>query len=207
MRVMPLDETEKKLWLNLIEEKSIGKTAKILFSFGSIISGDVNLIESMFQIFAKDQKRLYIVSKGAKGDQIDLDSNNMIGSNQIPQTFLLQQVDLAIIHGGNNGITECLYYGIPMVVMPLLADQYDNAQRIQAMNYGRRLDLSHFTEAKLMSLVDELLTDRQIRLKVNNIGCDMRSKNESARAGELINTLAENGHLDEATRRKFGITM
>lgn len=206
LREGSMDEAEKQRWLDMIEEKGKGKTEKVLFSLGSIVSGDSTLIKKCIEVFSKDEKRLYIVSKGSQGDQVELNPNNMIGSNWIPQTFLLQQVDLAIIHGGNNGITECLHYGVPMVVMPLFGDQYDNAQRVQDKNYGRRLDLTKFSGDKLMSHVNELLADQDIRKAVKNIGIKMRSTDALARAGELINTLAEKGHLDNLDREKFGIT-
>jgi UDP:flavonoid glycosyltransferase YjiC (YdhE family) len=67
-------------------------------------------------------------------------------------------VDLVITHGGNNTTTECFHYGKPMVVLPLFWDQYDNAQRVHELGFGRRLDTYGFDDAELSSEVCPALT-------------------------------------------------
>ncbi|MEL6488477.1 MAG: glycosyltransferase [Cyanobacteria bacterium J06621_3] len=48
-----------------------------------------------------------------------------------PQRMLLSQADCAIIHGGPHTITECIHFGVPMLVSPLNRDdQPGNAARV-----------------------------------------------------------------------------
>ena len=96
----------------------------------------------------------FIVSKGPQADEITL-ADNMVGEQTLPQTKVIPQVDLVITHGGNNTTTEALHFGKPMIVLPLFWDQYDNAQRMHELGFGRAArDTYAFTDAELTGAVD-----------------------------------------------------
>ena len=97
-----------------------------------------------------------IVSKGPQADEYEL-AENMIGEEFLPQTAILPQVDLVITHGGNNTVTESLFFGRPMVALPLFWDQYDNAQRVHETGLGIRLDTYGHDGAELTGAIDRLL--------------------------------------------------
>lgn len=59
----------------------------------------------------------------------------------VPQLEVLQHANLFITHGGMNSINEAMYYGVPMVVIPLDADQYINANRTVELGLASRIDL------------------------------------------------------------------
>ena len=122
-----------------------GDGALIYLSLGSLGSADVDLMRRLVAVLA-DTPHRYIVSKGPLHDTYDL-PDNMWGDHQVPQTNVLPMVDLVITHGCNNTTTECFHYGKPMVVLPLFWDQYDNAQRVHELGFGRRLDTYGFDDA------------------------------------------------------------
>ena len=117
-----------------------------------------------------------IVSKGPQHDQLEL-ADNMAGAEFLPQTSILPQVDLVITHGGNNTVTEALFFGKPMVVLPLFWDQYDNAQRIHDTGFGVRLDTYGHTREQLTGAIDGLLADEALK------GGWRRSRPAAGRAG------------------------
>ena len=105
----------------------------VYLSLGSLGSADVGLMKTLIATLADSPFRV-IVSKGPQHAELDL-ADNMTGAEFLPQASILPQVDLVITHGGNNTVTESLYYGKPMVLLPLFWDQYDNAQRIDETGY------------------------------------------------------------------------
>ena len=178
----------------------------IFFSLGSLASGNFGLMRRYMSMLSADTKdRLYVVSKGVNGDRFELDERNMIGDNYIPQTFFLQQANLAIIHGGNNSITECLYYGVPMIVLPNLTDQFDNAQRIEDLKLGKRLNLYNCSRDELLGAVDELLADRDLIDRVKSIGEKMRKRDELGELSNVLSILIEKKRIDEDTARRYNI--
>ena len=117
----------------------------------------------------------FIVSKGPQADRITL-ADNMVGAQMLPQTKVIPQVDLVISHGGNNTVTETLHFGKPLIVLPLFWDQYENAQRIDELGFGVRLDTYGFADDELTGAVDRLLADTALRARLAEIGAAIRAR-------------------------------
>ena len=71
----------------------------------------------------------------------------------------LKHTNLTLAPAGNNTITETFSFGKPMLVLPLFADQYDNAQRVTEKGYGAGVETYAFTEEQLIETIDRLLND------------------------------------------------
>ena len=113
-------------------------SALVYLSLGSLGGADVELMQRLVDVLGTTRHR-YIVSKGPQADRITL-ADNMVGAQMLPQTKVIPQVDLVISHGGNNTVTETLHFGKPLIVLPLFWDQYENAQRMDELGFGIRLD-------------------------------------------------------------------
>ena len=80
-----------------------------------------------------------IVTVGRTQDPMALGPQppNVHVERYIPQTLVLPYCDMVITHGGYNTIMGALSVGLPMVVVPIAADQPDNAARCAALGVGR----------------------------------------------------------------------
>ncbi|MDT5109676.1 MAG: hypothetical protein QOE20_1566, partial [Mycobacterium sp.] len=149
-------------------------SALVYLSLGSLGSADVELMQRLVDVLGTTRHR-FIVSKGPQADRITL-TDNMVGAQMVPQTKVIPQVDLVISHGGNNTITEALHFGKPLIVLPLFWDQYENAQRIDELGFGVRLDTYGFADAELTDAVDRLLDDSALRNKLAEMGAVVRDR-------------------------------
>ena len=171
----------------------LGRTdgSLVYLSLGSLGSADVELMERLVATLGSTPHR-YIVSKGPLADTYEL-PDNMWGAAQVPQTTLLPLVDLVITHGGNNTTTECFHFGKPMVVLPLFWDQHDNAQRVDETGFGRRIGTYDHDDAELVRAVDLLLSDRDLRTRMEALGERIRSRRGTERAATVIEEAARRG--------------
>jgi MGT family glycosyltransferase len=161
-----------------------GPGALVYLSLGSLGSADVDLMRRLVSVLADTQHR-YVVSKGPRADEFEL-PDNMWGGGRLPQTSIIPQCDLVITHGGNNTTTESMHFGKPMIVLPLFWDQYDNAQRVQELGIGTRLDTYGFDDAALRSAVDRLVADEALRTRMSAAGEAIRARDGKRVAADLI---------------------
>jgi MGT family glycosyltransferase len=160
----------------------------LYLSLGSLGSADVGLMRKLIASLADTRYRV-IVSKGPQHDQLEL-ASNMAGEEFLPQASILPQVDLVITHGGNNTVTESLWFGKPMVVLPLFWDQYDNAQRMQETGFGRRLDTYLHEPEELTDAIDELLEDGEMAARLDKLSQRLQQSPGTVRAADLIERVA-----------------
>jgi UDP:flavonoid glycosyltransferase YjiC (YdhE family) len=113
----------------------------------------------------------------------------MWGQKIVPQIKVLPLVDLVITHGGNNTFTETLFFGKPMIVMPLFSDQFDTAQRVQEKGFGVKLDPYNCKENELLESIEKLVNDEMLALKMIKISERIQSSNKISKIVELIEGL------------------
>ena len=164
-----------------------GEGALVYLSLGSLGSADVELMRRLVDVLGRTPHR-YIVSKGPRADEFDL-PDNMWGESRVPQTSIVPLVDLVITHGGNNTTTEAFHFGTPMIVLPLFWDQYDNAQRVDELGYGVRLDTYAFEDEELQQAVDRLVRDDALRERMAKEGEEIRRRDGKTVAADLIEAL------------------
>ncbi len=160
----------------------------VYLSLGSLGSADVDLMKRLVDVLGRTKHR-FIVSTGPQHAEYEL-ADNMWGQEFLPQTAIMPLVDLVITHGGNNTTTESFHFGKPMILLPLFWDQYDNAQRVDELGFGKRLSTYTFTDAEMTSAIDGLLADSALRERMTQMGASIRSRNGKERAADVIEAVA-----------------
>lgn len=163
-------------------------SALIYLSLGSLGSADVGLMKRLIEVLGRTPHR-YIVSMGPQHGEYEL-ADNMVGAEFVPQTRIIPEVDLVITHGGNNTTTESLHFGKPMIVLPLFWDQYDNAQRVDELGFGKRLATYAFTDQEMIDALTSLLGDEELRARMAAMGKEIQARNGLLVGADVIERVA-----------------
>ncbi|XP_005868956.1 PREDICTED: UDP-glucuronosyltransferase 2B31 isoform X2 [Myotis brandtii] len=99
----------------------------------------------------------------------------------IPQNDLLghPKTKAFITHGGANGIYEAIYHGIPMVGLPMFADQPDNIVRMKTKGAAIRLDFNTISSTDLLNALKTVINDpsyKENAMKLSRIHHDQPMK-------------------------------
>lgn len=94
-----------------------------------------------------------------KGPRPSTLGNNTLVVDWMPQKDLLAhpQTKVFVAHGGTNGLQEAIFYGVPVLGIPLFFDQFDNLVRLERRGAAKVLELAHLSqgfEAGLKEVLD-----------------------------------------------------
>ena len=137
----------------------------IVMSFGSVVSTlNDNIIQKFMSAFSRLNETIIWKLKIQPDQQVEFSSNVHIFP-WLPQNSLLAHPNtrLFITHCGNGGQHEAAYHGVPMLGVPLFAEQSHNAFRMVHHGIGLQMDLAALTADDIYKNIMTLLTDHQYR--------------------------------------------
>lgn len=91
----------------------------------------------------------------------------------------------------SNTVTETFSFGKPTIVLPMMGDQYDNAQRIQDKGFGRRLETYKFKDEELLNAVETLINDNALKERLQAVAKRIATSNSKLKACQRIEAVAE----------------
>lgn len=111
----------------------------------------------------------------------------------IPQNLLLPHCDVVITHGGFSTVTEALVHGLPLIAIPIDADQPLNAQRCAALGVAEVIEPERRTPEAIRTALHKVLDDPSYRQNAQEIRDEIARLPGPDHAAELLERLATEG--------------
>jgi UDP:flavonoid glycosyltransferase YjiC (YdhE family) len=108
----------------------------------------------------------------------------------VPHAHLLPRCDVVVSHGGSASVVGALAHGVPLVVLPMGADQPHNADRCEALGVGRTLDPLRATPDEIAAAVQTVLGDGSYRANARRLHAECAALPPATDAVPLLETLA-----------------
>ncbi|MEU9117247.1 macrolide family glycosyltransferase [Streptomyces sp. NPDC048483] len=104
----------------------------------------------------------------------------------VPQTAVLRRADALVSSGGMGGTTEAMYFGVPLVSVPVMPEQTAVADRVAETGIGVEVPYEEATPERLRDAVTHVLSDAGIRHRMNEFQRYTREAGGSSRAVDAI---------------------
>ena len=152
------------------------KTERVIFiSMGTVFNQQPKFYEKCFEAF-QDMEATVVLAVGKRTDinQFKNIPSNFLVYNYVPQLEVLQHTDVFITHGGMNSSSEGLYFGVPLVVIPVAADQPLVAKRVEEVGAGIQLDRLQLTATMLREATEQVLNNKEFSQNSHAIGQSLK---------------------------------
>ena len=108
--------------------------------------------------------------------------------NHVDQIGVLEQADVFVSHCGMNSVSESLYFGVPLVMLPQTPEQNAVAARVLELGAGMKLA----DPANIQNTVSQVLNDPSFREKAAAISAGFRRCTGAKGAADKILSVCKN---------------
>jgi len=130
------------------------------------------------------------------GSQVDLSAFGELPETaavypSVDQIAVLEKTDVFLTHCGMNSVSEALYYGVPLVMLPQTKEQEGVAERVLQLGAGIRLQA--VSPEAIWQAVDALLKDSACRKNAEAIAESFRRCGGAKAAADKIEACCTKG--------------
>jgi MGT family glycosyltransferase len=160
----------------------------VLVSLGSAFTRQPEFYRACVRAFAGLPGWHLVLQIGRHVDPAELGDvpANVEVRSWVPQLAILRQADLFVTHAGAGGSQEGLATATPMIAVPQAADQFGNAEMLQALGVARHLPTREATAEALRETALALLDDPEVARRLKEVQASMAQEGGTRRAADLV---------------------
>ncbi|ASZ14450.1 hypothetical protein KTO58_01570 [Chitinophaga pendula] len=158
----------------------------VYFSLGTVFARPDVIRQVIMAAQGAPWKMVVSIGKNLRTDQFTDLPPNVLLRNYVPQVALLDKVQLVVSSGGLGTISQTLMFGLPILVLPQAADDFDVAQIAVEAQFGLRIDPKQVSPEKVRHAIDELLHNPNYAYHAERVAADFRKCDAPLTAALLV---------------------
>lgn len=164
----------------------------IYISLGSLNTNFIDFYRTCISAF-RDTNYFVFMSIGKKCEVSKLGElpSNFYVRSFLPQLEILKHANIFITHAGFNSVNEALYFGVPMLALPLVNDQHMTAKRLAEMQLGITGNMKEMLPETLREMVEKLSANATIKKNCMLMSHEMCNSINLDLTAEKIETYAK----------------
>jgi UDP:flavonoid glycosyltransferase YjiC (YdhE family) len=164
----------------------------VYFTLGTVFNMESGDLFQRVLAGLRDLPIHLIVTVGRDMDpaEFGLQPANVHMERYIPQALILPRCDLVVSHGGSGSVSGALAYGVPLLLIPMGADQPFNAARCADLRLAQVLDAVEATPESVRTAASALLANPAYRQAAESLRAEIAALPDLEYAIRLLERLA-----------------
>ena len=162
----------------------------VYVTLGTVYNSSALLATILEALAAEPIDLLMTVGPGEDPEQLGPQPANVHIACWIPQDEVLPHCDAVITHGGYGTVSAALRNGLPLVVVPISADQPLNARRCRELGVSTTVAADERTPDRIRAATLDVLGDPTYRQAAQRIAAEALRRPDLDHAFDLLETLA-----------------
>jgi UDP:flavonoid glycosyltransferase YjiC (YdhE family) len=172
-------------WISPFENKN-----PIIYFTAGTVYNSLDFLKIVINA-VKDKELNLFATLGKNNNEASLGAlpKNVKVAQYVPQSLVLPKVQAVICNGGSGVIMGAILAQKPMVIVPMISDQPENARRCEKLGIALIVPLNKLNKDRISETIDHILNDSQLRKRSKNIGeqfAQFDGSNESVRLLEAL---------------------
>jgi len=174
----PIEDSEAPEWLSPWSS-SEARRPLVIVSLSTLEQGQASLLQRILLALGQlDVHGLVTLGPALDPGQFAAPPNVLL-ERFVPHSAVLPHADVLVTQCGIGTLTKGLIHGVPLICVPLLGDQPDNAARVVARDAGIKIPNDAPAE-QISAAIQRVLSDQRFRTAARRLGAAM------ARDGDAV---------------------
>lgn len=179
-------------WLDGAEKEGV---PVVYMSFGTLANLADGPMGELVRGLASDRFRVLWSVRGQRAAGLGMLPANFRLEEFVPQLAVLSHpaVRAFVSHCGMNSVSESLYFGKPILGLPVFGDQHYNANRVADIGVGLRLYKERIRSGEVQQSIRVVLNDPGFSAMAERMQMEIRQMRGRERAADLLETIRVSG--------------